>query len=318
MAYWVDSPGMGRIGPADIGSGVPIEAIYSAVSPGTERLVGLGRVPKSSHTAMACAAMEGSFNFPLKYGYSMVGRILEGENAGRLVYTMHPHQDYFRTNESSLLMLPETMEPLRATLIANTETALNAVWDGEVLPGERILIVGGGIVGCLTAAIASQVPGVEVVVVETDSEKISQLRKLHWSVRVAEKLAESEQPFDLSFHASGSTQALQIAIDAVGFEGRVVELSWYGEKSTSLNLGGDFHYKRKRIISSQVGSIARVARNRFDYSRRLAVVLKVLENPMFAQFISQKISFVELPQYMAELYASKRNPLSVAVSYGKD
>jgi threonine dehydrogenase-like Zn-dependent dehydrogenase len=316
-AYWIDAPAAGRIGPSGIGAGIPIKALYSAVSPGTERLVGLGLIPKSDHASMACLGMEGSFDFPLKYGYSMVGRVLAGENTGRVAYTMHPHQDYFRASESSLLFLPESLDPVRATLIANTETALNALWDGEVLPGERILIIGGGIVGCLIAAIVSQVPGAEVMLLETNSEKIKHLRKIPWRVQI-EGTAPDAAAFDLCFHASGSHQGLQTAINAVGFEGRVLELSWYGEKSTTLNLGGDFHYQRKRIISTQVGSIATVARSRFDYKRRLAVVLKILENPIFDEFISHKISFSELPQFMKALYNGNLNPLSVAVCYGKE
>ena len=123
--------------------------------------------------------------------------------------------------------------------------------------------------------------------------------------------------FDVSFHASGSSTGLQCAIDSVGFEGRVVELSWYGEKSVTLELGGAFHYQRKRIISTQVGSIAIGGRSRFDFRRRLAVVLKILEDSMFDGFISHNISFLELPRFMQDVYANKLNSLSIAVSYGK-
>jgi hypothetical protein len=140
---------------------VQVRALFGAISRGTERLVHAGRVPASEHDRMRAPFMEGAFPFPVKYGYATVGRVETGppELRGRLVFSLHPHQTLFTLPATAMFPVPDHVPPARAVLAANMETALNAVWDGAPGPGDRIAVVGGGLLGLLTAYLCARLPG---------------------------------------------------------------------------------------------------------------------------------------------------------------
>ncbi len=280
---------------------VLIQSKYSLISTGTERLVAQGKVPLSLHQKMRVPYMKGHFTFPLKYGYSVVGEILsEGNWKGKLVHLMHPHQDYIVADLQSLTFLPETIPPRRAVLISNVETAVNAVWDSQVSMGDRVLVVGFGMIGSLVARLLSFMPAVEVFVLEQDAYR----KKL--AIEMGFKIFEGTSSFDCSFHISGSSDGLQLCIDSVGKEGTIVELSWYGTKSSTISLGGEFHYQRKRIISSQVGQIPTSKSHRWDYTRRKALVMKLLDNPVFEEHLTHDLSLERCPSFFQNLRENKQ------------
>jgi len=84
-------------------------------------------------------------------------------------------------------------------------------------------------------------------------------------------------------------------------EGKIIELSWYGTKSVQLNLGGDFHYQRKQIISSQVGQVPFEKSARWNYQRRKETVWELLKNPLFDAHITHEIPFTESPAFFDKL-----------------
>ncbi len=319
-AYWVLRPGVGelrRVPPSDsLAAGHSrVRALFTGVSVGTERLVGLGRVPAPCREAMACRYMDGGFELPIKYGYSYVGEALDGALAGERIFVMHPHQELATIADDHALPLPSTLPAARATLIPNLETALNAVWDAEIEPGEEVLVVGGGAVGLLVAYVLHRLHGVRPSVVETDSRRASLGAGLSWVREVLEPDELERGRMSVVFHTSGTEAGLRLAIDALGFEGRVVELSWYGDREVRLELGSHFHYERKRILASQVGSIARPMRGQVDYAGRLAEVVRLLEEEQLDRLLGDPVSFGEMPAYMPRVYSGQVTSPTPLIEY---
>ncbi|MFK7979418.1 MAG: zinc-binding alcohol dehydrogenase [Saprospiraceae bacterium] len=274
-----------------------IKSLYSLVSTGTEKLVATGQVPSSMHQLMRVPSMGGAFSFPVKYGYSLVGKVVsEGIFMGQLVHLLHPHQAALVTDSADVSLVPPNIPAKRAALASNMETALNAIWDSGVSIGDKVVVCGFGMIGGLVARLLSLMPAVEVVVLEKNAYRIQQATNMGFLVNPTDL-----SNFDYSFHTSGSSKGLQACIEAVGMEGKIIELSWYGTKSVQLQLGADFHYHRKQIISSQVGHVPFTKNARWDYVRRKAVVWKLLKNPVFDAHITDEVPFGESPAFFAAL-----------------
>lgn len=274
-----------------------VKTLYSLISTGTERLVASGKVPTSMYDSMAVPSMDGSFEFPIKYGYSLVGQVLsEGDLEGQLVHLLHPHQDLLQTEKQSLSIVPKAIPAKRAALASNVETALNAVWDSGVSLGDKVIVCGFGMIGGLVASVLSLMPAVEVVILEKNTYRIQQAEQMGFKVN-----PDNLRGFDYSFHTSGSSEGLQACIEAVGMEGKIIELSWYGTKPVEVLLGTSFHQQRKQIISSQVGHIPFSKSARWDYARRKAVVWELLKNPVFDRHITDEVLFKDSPVFFEAL-----------------
>ncbi len=274
-----------------------VRSLYSLISLGTELLVARGQIPLDMHSHMRVPYMEGEFIFPVKYGYSLVGEIT---GKGTLGHLMHPHQTECRIGIDDFFEIPPGIPPKRATLAANLETALNGIWDGGVRPGERIVIVGFGMIGSLIARIAANIPGTQVEILETNESRRAYAEQFGFSL--LEDPSAAIEPFDIAFHSSATQKGLQTAIDLVGLEGRVVEMSWYGDRQVSLNLGGEFHLLRKHIISTQVSRIPATMTARWDLHRRKKVVFDLLRDPAYDQHITHEVTLEEA----AELFNAWR------------
>ena len=270
---------------------------FSAISPGTEHLVFCGNVPPPMHEAMRVPYMAGDFGFPVKYGYSLVGRVESGDDAslqGRLVHLMHPHQDCVIARNEDLFVVPQGVGEVRATLASNLETAVNAVWDSGVTLGQACLVVGFGIIGSLVARLLSRIPGVTVAVSDCDPSKTALATQLGFCAFPPERI---EGPFDVAFHASASGEGLQQCIDATGFEGTIVEASWYGTEAIRVELGRSFHSQRKRIIATQAATIPPRLQRRWSLLRRKQLVFDLLRDPVFDRHITEAVAFADLPAY---------------------
>lgn len=318
-AYWLVSPSQGQIRETSVTpcprDSLSLETLYSGISPGTERLVGLGKVPEECWETMRCLYMEGSFAFPLKYGYCLVGQAHEGCDRGKRFFVMHPHQSRVVVESSQALELPDWLPSQRATLIPNTETALNAVWDAQVSQSDRILIIGAGIVGILISFVLSKEYDLQADFLEQDKQRLQYLEQLPWlqNSRLATDYKEGD--YDIVFHTSASASGLQSAINALAFEGRCIELSWYGTQAVSLQLGGSFHYQRQQIIASQVSAIAKPMRSRIDFRKRKEQVLRLLADAAVDILLEPVIPFRDLPEFMSLLYQHQVHPVSPLVEY---
>ena len=293
---------------------VRVRALYSAVSRGTERLVMAGRVPAGEHERMRAPFMAGSFPFPVKYGYATVGRVESGPPGlqGRLVFALHPHQSVFNIPADAVVPLPERVPPARAVLAANMETALNAVWDARPAAADRIAVVGAGVVGSLVAWLCGQLPGAAVTLVDIEPSRGELARALGVSFALPDA-ASGE--CDLVVHASATAAGLALALGLAGQEATVLEMSWYGADEVSVPLGGAFHSRRLKLVSSQVGRVAPSHRPRWTFGRRLAAALDLLADKRLDALLAPAINFHELPARLPDILAPRGGVLCQLVSY---
>jgi hypothetical protein len=291
-----------------------VRTLWSGISRGTERLVLGGRVPPGEHARMRAPRQAGDFPFPVKYGYAAVGRVEHGPPhlIGRTVFCLNPHEDAFVAEAAALAPVPDTVPARRAVLAANMETALNAVWDGALSPGDRTVVVGGGVVGCLIAALASRIPGTRTTLVDPLASRRAIAAAL--GVEFAASVAGDEDA-DVVFHASGGAAGLAAAIAASGLEARVVEASWHGTGATAVELGGAFHSRRLRLVSSQVGHVPAERRARWTPRRRLDAALALLDDPRLDALLDTEVAFADLPRRLPALLAPDADVLGIAVGY---
>ncbi len=317
-ALWYTGPGRAEIREEALGgsaaSGVRIWALHGALSRGTEALVFAGRVPDSEFDRMRAPFMGGAFPFPVKYGYSVVGRVEAGPPAltGRRVFSLHPHQTVFDIPAESVALVPDGIPAGRAVLAANMETALNAVWDAAPVPADRIAVVGGGTVGALVAWLCGHLPGSEVTLVDIDPRRATLAATLGVSFALPEAAAGD---CDLIVHASGTATGLATALRLAGNEATVLELSWYGKGETPVALGGAFHSRRLKLVSSQVGEVAPSHRPRWTRQRRLAAALQLLGDERLDALIAPAVPFAELPSRLADLLAPDSGVLCQRIDY---
>jgi 2-desacetyl-2-hydroxyethyl bacteriochlorophyllide A dehydrogenase len=292
---------------------VEVRTLYSGLSRGTERLVSAGAVPTSEYARMRAPHQEGEFSFPVKYGYAAVGVVEAGPDAlvGRHVFSLYPHQNRFRVPADAVVPLPNDVPAARAVLGANAETALNAIWDAGVMPGERVLVLGAGLLGCLIAAFLSRIHS-NVDITDKLPEPGVTVADFPVNFVSAEVLGRE---YDLVFHTTASAAGLQTAIDALAFEGRVIELSWFGDRPVPLMLGGAFHAKRLTIRASQVGHVAPSRRATTTHSDRLAEALALLADPRFERLITGEVAFAELPAEIPRLLAPSAAGIATRIRY---
>jgi threonine dehydrogenase-like Zn-dependent dehydrogenase len=291
-----------------------IQTLYSLISIGTERLIANGLVPTQLYDSMKVPYMEGSFSFPVKYGYSLVGKVTDGPEhlKGKTVHLLHPHQDGCVVSSEDVFVVPTDVPPQRAILASNLETALNAIWDSGVSMGDKVMVVGFGLIGSLVARLLSQMPAVQVVVVEVDPTRIHLAQQMGFSTITAASLPSD---FDLAFHCSSHEQGLQTCIDNVGIEGKIIEMSWYGNKTVNIQLGGTFHSQRKAIICSQVSALPTSKGDRWNFYRRKQVVFELLKDDAFDQHIAQTINFEKLPALFEKIRKGKIDAISYGIRY---
>lgn len=304
-AFWVTAPGAGEIREETLAAPTTGEALvrttHSGVSRGTEALVFAGRVPESEFERMRCPFQAGDFPAPVKYGYANVGVAETGTFVGRPVFCLYPHQSAYVVPESALVPVPEGVPPARAVLAANLETALNAVWDAEVRAGDRVSVVGAGVVGCLVAYLVARIPGTEVELVDVLPQRLGVAQALGASFASPGGAARER---DLVIHASGRPDGAVLALSLAAPEGTILELSWFGDQPVPLPLGREFHVRRLTLRSSQVGTVSPHARRRFTHRARLELALSLLADARLDCLIDAETPLDGLPAAMQRLASS--------------
>lgn len=316
QALWYIAPGKAEIRPdalAPPATGeVRVRALFGAISRGTEALVLAGRVPESEFERMRAPFMGGGFPFPVKYGYATVGRVETGELRGRNVFALHPHQTLFNIPTSAVAVLPDNVPPERAVLAANMETALNALWDAAPGPAGRIAIVGGGVVGALVAYLCGKLAGAEVTLIDINPARAELARTL--GVRFALPDAAAGD-CSLVIHASATAEGLATALSLAAFEATVLELSWYGDAPVPVPLGGAFHSRRLRLVSSQVGHVAPSHRAEWTHHRRLTEAVSLLADPRLDALLAPAVAFDQLPRRLPDILDPKSGVLCQLIRY---
>ena len=272
-----------------------------------------GGVPPAERERMRAPLQAGDFPFPVKYGYAAVGRVVEGPAAlaGREVFVLHPHQDLFAAPAAMAVPLPEGLPAGRAVLAANMETALNILWDSGASAGDRIAVVGAGTVGALAAWLCARLPGTDVTLVDVNPERASLAAALGCRFALPEAAPED---CDVAIHASASGEGLATALGAAGLEATVVEASWYGDRTPGVGLGGAFHSRRLRLVSSQVGLVPADRRGRWSNRRRMEAALRLLMDPALDALISGETAFRDLARRYPEIL-DRPDTLCHRVSY---
>jgi threonine dehydrogenase-like Zn-dependent dehydrogenase len=214
------------------------------------------------------------------------------------VFVLHPHQTDFNAPASAAFLLPQGLPPRRAVLAANMETALNGVWDGAPGPADRIVVVGCGVLGALVAFLCSRLAGAEVTIIDTNPARAETASRL--GVAFADPRT-APRDCDLVFHASGAEAGLASALGCAGEEATIIDLSWYGAGQIAVPLGGAFHSRRLRLISSQVGQVAASRRPRWTRERRLASALGLLLDDRLDALIEPAVPFRDLPERLPEI-----------------
>jgi len=316
-ALWYASKHVVEVREASLPTPGPGEArvrtLFSGVSRGTERLVFNGAIGRSEWESMRCPMQEGSFPFPVKYGYCAAGVVEEGPDlVGRNVFCLHPHQDVFNAPVQSLARVPPNVPMQRATLAANMETALNALWDSGAGPGDRIVVVGAGVVGLLVASLAAWLPGADVTAIDVDESRQPAAKALGVVFASPERAPGDA---DIVFHASASAAGLRTAINCAGFEATIVELSWYGDRPVEAGLGGTFHSRRLKLVSSQVGHVSAGRRPRWDYRRRMGMALRLLAEPALDALLGEEVAFADAPRELPRILAPGAHGLAPVIRY---
>jgi len=319
-AFWLREPGCGEIRrvslPEPGRDDVVVRTTRSGVSRGTEALVFRGGVPPAQYASMRAPFQEGDFPGPVKYGYLSVGAVEQGppELRGRTVFCLYPHQTAYVVPAGAVSVVPEGVPPDRAVLAGTVETAVNALWDAAPLVGDRVTVVGAGMVGCCVARLLGRFPGVRVTLVDVDAGRADVADALGVDFALPVDAADG---CDMVVHTSATSAGLQLSLDVLAPEGTVIDLSWYGDTEVALQLGGAFHTGRLGIRSSQVGTVSPARAGRRTTADRLALALELLRDPAFDALLTGESRFDELPDVMSRLAAGSLPALCHTITYGE-
>lgn len=317
-AYWTLAPGEGVLRDERLREPGPDEALvrtrHSGISRGTEMLVHAGDVPAEIAGRMRAPFQEGEFPGPVKFGYLSVGVVERGPDylLHRDVFCLFPHQDRYVVPVDALTLLPSGVPPRRATLAGAAETAVNALWDAAPRLGDRVAVVGAGMVGCAVAALLRTFPLERLQLVDVDPRRESVASML--GVELVDPAAAADG-CDVVVHASASAAGLRRSLELLGDEGEVIELSWYGTKDVAVPLGSVFHPRRLAVRASQVGEVAAARRARRTRAERLTLALELLRDDAFDALITGSSPFAELPATMRGLASGEIHALCHVVDY---
>lgn len=300
-ALWITGPEHAELRATQVAAttgDLVIDTLFSGISRGTERLVFENRVPPSEHQTMRAPFQEGEFPYPVKYGYGAVGRVVDGSEAGQVVFALHPHQARFACPAAAAVPVPADVPAARAVLGANMETALNILWDAHVQPGDRVVVIGAGTVGALAGYLAARIPATEVSLVDVDPGRAALAARLGCDFAAPDNAPGDA---DVVIHASATDAGLATALSLAGREATVIEASWFGTGHSRIPLGGAFHQRRLRLVASQVGGIPADHAARWTHRRRLATALRLLADPALDVMISGESAFDDLARDYASI-----------------
>lgn len=299
-----------------------MQTLVSAISAGTELLFLRGEVPANMEVDSAIPALSGAVRYPLHYGYACVGRVIEaGEEQDRgwlgcTVFAFHPHASHFVASTAQILPVPDDLTPHRAALLPNMETAVNLVMDGQPGIGERVAVIGLGVVGLLTIALLARFPLETLLAVDPLPQRRGLATAMGAHAALAPEELTERSGYDLVYEVSGSPIALNTALALTGFAGRIVIGSWYGVKQAPLDLGGAFHRSRIHLLASQVSTIDPRWSGRWNKKRRIDLAWAMLRAIEIERVITHRLPVEEAPTAYRLLEQEPEHTLQVLLEYG--
>lgn len=309
---------------------VQVRTEVSAISPGTELLIYRDEVPEEMAADETIDVLTGDFEYPLRYGYATVGVVERvGENVdsdwnGRRVFAFHPHESRFCAPVCDLVGVPAGIASETAALLATAETAISFALDGCPKIGERVVVYGQGVVGLLTTALLDRYPLDRLVTIDAIERRRARSEALGADASLP-PTADLDSHLDgeggaagadLAYELSGNPEALNAAIDATGYSGRVVIGSWYGEKRAELDLGHDFHRSRITLQSSQVSTIEPEYTGRWDAERRIDAAWDVLRCIECSTLVTHRVPVERAPEAYRLLDERPEEAIGVVLTYG--
>ncbi|MDF2052388.1 dehydrogenase [Arthrobacter sp. Cr_A7] len=320
-AYWTTEREHGELRSEELPAPGPgealVRALYSGISKGTEMVVHHGAVPPRVAKEMRAPHQEGQFPGPVKFGYLSVGVVEEGPEdwKGQRVFCLNPHQDRYIVPVGDLTRIPESVPARRAVLTGTVETAVNALWEAGPRLGDRVAVVGAGLVGGMVATLLRTFPLDRLQLVDLDPgrKQLADALEVDFA-HPDDALADC----DIVFHCSASQEGLERSLQLAGDEGDVIEMSWYANREVTLPLGEDFHARRLSIRASQVGVVARARRHRRTNADRLDLAVSLLADPVFDAFLTGSSPFDELPEVVQGLADGTLEALCHVIEYPQD
>ncbi|MDQ4503893.1 zinc-binding alcohol dehydrogenase [Sinomonas sp. ASV322] len=318
LAYWTTGPHAGELRREPLHEPGPgealVRALYSGYSRGTERLVHANRVPERVAELMAAPHQEGAFPCPVKYGYLSVGVVEDGpaDILGHTVFCLYPHQDRYVVRADELAVVPHGVPARRAVLAGAVETAVNALWDAAPRLGDRVAVVGCGLVGSALLTLLRRFPLARLEAIDSDPARAGLTERLGADFALP---ADAHDDCDVVLHCSASAEGLARCLELVGDDGEVTELSWYGDPRVVVPLGADFHARRLSLRASQVGQVALARRHRRTRAQRLALALGLLADPVYDEFLGGPSDFAELPAIVEALASGRLDGLCHVIRY---
>lgn len=294
---------------------VRARALRSGISQGTELLLYRGEGPTPFDESLGAAEKS---TYPRRYGYAWVGEICETRSSthrlGQRVFALAPHGDEHVLMAGQARALADTVPVARAVLAANLETAVNVVWDANVGLGDRVLIIGGGIVGLLIGHAARASGASQVLVVEPSAVRRRAAEALGLEV-LADSDAVRQLQADIAIEASGNPANLDLAIASLRDEGVAVVASFYGARVAPVALGAEFHRRRLSLRSSQVSRVPPSRAPGWSTERRFGLVTKLLENPLLDCLVEPAVPFAEAAAVYARLASEPGATLQLIFEY---
>lgn len=306
---------------------VLVQAQSSAISAGTEMLVYRGQLPDEISLDETLTGMEDPVAYPLKYGYALTGEVVDigkgvgGEWLNKFVFMFHPHQQSFCTSVESLITLPKLAHRDDALFLANMETAVSFLMDGRPMIGERVLVIGLGIVGQLTTSLLKRHKDLDIHAIDLSMERQRMAQQFCGTTtsgpqELLNKLVSTQNQFDLVYELSGHPEGLNVAIEAVKESGRIVIGSWYGKKNSAINLGGRFHRSKVSMYASQVSKLDPVHLGCWTKERRLDLAKSLLDELNPSSLITHRFPLRKAAEAYAILDKQPENVMQAVLTYG--
>lgn len=301
---------------------VLVETVCSAISAGTEMLIYRGQFPQ---LADANDNLSSDLKYPLAYGYACVGLIKEtGSQVDRLllnklVFAFQPHTTHFIARMEALMLIPASLPAEAGCFLPNMETAVNLIQDAAPILGERVLVLGQGVIGLLAASLLHEFP--LAALVTADCHEVRRRASQDIGINISFDPNQKEQParlqnnFDLTIELSGRPETLNDALALTTFSGRILIGSWYGEKRAPLDLGGAFHRSRIKLIASQVSTIAPELSGRWDKARRFEVAWEALKRIQPQKWITHRFPIEEAEKAYRLLDENPQETIQVLFNY---
>ncbi len=307
-----------------------VRTLASGISAGSELLALRGQIPAGLELDLP--TLDGTFALPLKYGYASVGRVEElGEavselHPGQLVFVHHPHQDSYLVPARLAIPLPAGLAPEVGVLLANLETAVTAILDARPRLGDRAVIFGQGVVGLLLLLLLRRCGAASVTTVDPEPVRRTLSVQLGADSSLAPgpelpglvQAATGGMGADLVLDASGSPEALDLAIACAGFQATVCVVSWFGAKAVPLHLGEAFHRGRLRLLATQVSRLDPALTERWDRQRRLELCLQLLRELPLDRLVSHRVPLARAARAYQLLQENPAQAIQVVLTYGGD